>query len=537
MQSANDWPAHAIAHPSPSTLTAISESDPTQLSPAQLVDAISCSERLMSHVAGLQTTLITEFARPGRAGDITNIVEAYSDFGGPARSANGILDTELLHALVSDHAHGMAAAEIAAALHISPITARHRVEKAIDLHEGLPATHQALTEGRIDRGRAAMIAEHTAILDDPELRAVVEEKILPLAETRTAGRLRPLVDRAVIMADPDAAERRVKKARRGREVTHQPSKDDMSIIRASLPADGAVTVYTLIDLIAAATKTPGDDRGIGERRADALTDIADQLLSHGHLDLRGLLYNPEDDEDNDWSDGGTTTPSEWDAVDPDDNFDDTDRNNAWKHVDRWDANDEASSQQPAPVSSPGTDDPEPQAAPGAALADSTRDEESTSGTTAHTADPERQVARGAAPADSTSDEGSTLVTRPEDMTTPEEGGEQIADGSTLTGRLSVPDDSGLDDSGLDDSVPDASGLDDNPEEETVVAESPRNGATTRTTNRLRRPERSSSPHLRQPFHRHPSWDPHPGPCPRRTHRRQHSVGARLRRPLTVPAGC
>src|SRR6478609_1154293 len=214
MQSANDWPAHAIAHPSPSTLTAISESDPTQLSPAQLVDAISCSERLMSHVAGLQTTLITEFARPGRVGDITNIVEAYSDFGGPARSANGILDTELLHALVSDHAHGMAAAEIAAALHISPITARHRVEKAIDLHEGLPATHQALTEGRIDRGRAAMIAEHTAILDDPELRAVVEEKILPLAETRTAGRLRPLVDRAVIMADPDAAERRVKKARR-----------------------------------------------------------------------------------------------------------------------------------------------------------------------------------------------------------------------------------------------------------------------------------------------------------------------------------
>ena len=90
------------------------------------------------------------------------------------------------------------------------------------------------------------------------------------------------------MADPDAAERRVKKAKRGREVTHQPLKDQLSLIRAVMPADNAVTVYTLIDLLAAATTT-GDERIIGERRSDALHDMCHELLTHGHLDLRGLL--------------------------------------------------------------------------------------------------------------------------------------------------------------------------------------------------------------------------------------------------------
>ena len=282
-----DWNACAAAFPSPDTLTALSLANPQELAPADLLDAISCTERLLSHLAGIQTTLLTEFSRPGRAGDISGMVSTLTDLGGGARTASGELDSDLLDALVTDRAHGMAAAEMAAALNISPITARHRVEKAVDLHDGLPATHQALTHGLIDRGRAAVIAEHTSILG-PDLRTEVENIVLPLAEGRTAGRLRPLIDRAVIVADPDAAERRVKKAKRGREVTHQPLKDQLSLIRAVMPADNAVTVYTLIDLLAAATTT-GDERIIGERRSDALHDMCHELLTHGHLDLRGLL--------------------------------------------------------------------------------------------------------------------------------------------------------------------------------------------------------------------------------------------------------
>ena len=317
--STASWPTLATSLPGPETMSALADVDAALLTPAHLLDAITCTERLQSHLAGLQISLLTEFAKPGRAGDITRIVETLTDLGSAAHTTNGTLDPDLLHALVTDHAHGMAAAEVAAALHISPITARGRVERAIDLHDGLPATHLALTQGLIDRGRAAVIAEQTDILD-PETRSQVEDIVLPLAHGRTAGRLRPLVDRAVIIADPGAAERRVKRALTGREVTHRPLKDQLSLIKAILPADGAVTVFTLIDLLAG-RKAKGDDRLIGERRADALSDLCKQLLTHGLVDLRGIIAAGDDQDDPDEF-GDLLNDDEPDIDDAEDDFGD-----------------------------------------------------------------------------------------------------------------------------------------------------------------------------------------------------------------------
>ena len=62
----------------------------------------------------------------------------------------------------------------------------------------------------------------------------------------------------------------------------------MGIITALLPADAAVTLFTLIDLIAQANKGL-DHRTVDQRRADALTDIADELLTHGYVDLDHLI--------------------------------------------------------------------------------------------------------------------------------------------------------------------------------------------------------------------------------------------------------
>ncbi len=79
----------------------------------------------------------------------------------------------------------------------------------------------------------------------------------------------------------------------------------MSVIRAVLPADGAVSVFTLIDLLADATKSAADDRDVAQRRADALTDLATEMLTHGRVDLRGLLHPAEVADDGD-SDGGNS---------------------------------------------------------------------------------------------------------------------------------------------------------------------------------------------------------------------------------------
>ena len=282
------WDALSAALPTGETLAAVEAVDRHLLSPSQLLDALRCCERLLSHVAGLQTTLLAEFARPGRSGDISRIVQATVEAGGLARRPHGQVDTDILAAVVTDHAHGMAAAELSASLDIAPITARRRVEAAVDLHEGLPRTLRALTDGVIDRGRAALIAECTSTLG-PDLRRDVEDRIVPMVGGRTAGRLRPLIERAVLIADPDTTTKRIEKARRGREVTHLPIKDQLGLIRAVLPAEGAVTVFTLIDLMAGATTAADDERSVAERRADALTDLATELLTHGQLDLRGLL--------------------------------------------------------------------------------------------------------------------------------------------------------------------------------------------------------------------------------------------------------
>ncbi len=94
---------------------------------------------------------------------------------------------------------------------------------------------------------------------------------------------------------------------------------DVSLIKALLPADCAVTVFTLIDLLAG-KKTKGDDRVIGERRADALSDVFHQLLTHGHIDLRGLL-EPTDTNDHDHIDGIDDIDS-IDDIDDEDSSDD-----------------------------------------------------------------------------------------------------------------------------------------------------------------------------------------------------------------------
>ena len=62
---------------------------------------------------------------------------------------------------------------------------------------------------------------------------------------------------------------------------------------APIRRSGTVKIFQVSDLLATGTAgTPGDTRGIGARRIDALVDIADQLLTHGYLDLGNYLGRP-----------------------------------------------------------------------------------------------------------------------------------------------------------------------------------------------------------------------------------------------------
>jgi len=262
------WSALAAGTGCPESLSAVAQVNPGALSGAELVDAIVASEKAMSLLAARQMGLLTEFARPGRAGDVTELVAELMDKGGQGRGPDGEIDLDTVETLVQERAASLAAAEVAAALQISPITAGSRVRKAQDLCDGLPATVNALADGRIDRGRAWLIAERTAPLS-PSLREAVQERILPIAEDRSAGNLRSLLDRAVIAADPHAAENRERKAKRDRELVLRSLPDGMASVRANAPAEAAMSIFTLADTWISPTSsiTPTQPLNRFQRRA------------------------------------------------------------------------------------------------------------------------------------------------------------------------------------------------------------------------------------------------------------------------------
>ena len=126
--------------------------------------------------------------------------------------------------------------------------------------------------------------------------------MLPGAGELTTSELRDVTGQAVIIVDPDGAENRHQEAAARRELRLQPLPDGMATLKAHLPADGAVKIFQVSDLLATGTAgTPGDTRGIGARRVDALVDIADHLLTHGFVDLTDYLGEELPDH-------GTPTP-------------------------------------------------------------------------------------------------------------------------------------------------------------------------------------------------------------------------------------
>ena len=100
----------------------------------------------------------------------------------------------------------------------------------------------------------------------------METTVLPKAAGQTLAELTRAVRRAVLAADPAAAEVRHERARAGRWLRLTPAEDGMADLFAHLPADDATRIMTAIEQLAH-PRRPGDHRGIDARRADALRDL------------------------------------------------------------------------------------------------------------------------------------------------------------------------------------------------------------------------------------------------------------------------
>ena len=132
---------------------------------------------------------------------------------------------------------------------------------AVTLGWRLPATGAALAAGRIDLGRAEVIAAATSVLDEDAARAV-EAKILPGAGTMTRAYVQERARRAVIAADPEGAERRREAAERQAKVSLYGDEDQTATLAGSrLPAVHAAAAMARITAIARAMQAAAGVRG------------------------------------------------------------------------------------------------------------------------------------------------------------------------------------------------------------------------------------------------------------------------------------
>jgi Domain of unknown function (DUF222) len=199
-----------------------------------LIAAVAAADRLVSWANAAQLTLIGELARR------RNDPEFVED-------------------------------EIAAELRLSRPAAAHRLALALDL-DRLPAVTTGLAAGRLDLPKAKAITEAIQTLSRPTAADLAGQAI-PHAAEHTVGQLRAWLRRAVLAADPAAAQTRHELAVAERRVTLTPQPDGMAELWALLPADDAARAYTALDTCARDSTTPHDPRSADARRADALIDL------------------------------------------------------------------------------------------------------------------------------------------------------------------------------------------------------------------------------------------------------------------------
>jgi hypothetical protein len=147
------------------------------------------------------------------------------------------------------------------------------VEQSTTLLRRLPSTWAALADGALDWPRArAMAAElgWPARESPDDVVAAVEAAVLPQAAELSITRLRALVRRELVKADPAAADRRREKAERDADVTAHGIGDGMGEVRARLPWPEAAALRAEVHAQAHALKAAGDERPIGQLRAAVL---------------------------------------------------------------------------------------------------------------------------------------------------------------------------------------------------------------------------------------------------------------------------
>jgi uncharacterized protein DUF222 len=134
------------------------------------------------------------------------------------------------------------------------------------------ATFAALRRGEIDEAHADAVVDLLEPLE-ADLAARVEADVLPRAGGQTPARLRDALRRRIDRLDPAARERRHQRARAAADVRWWATEDGMGRLMGDLPLPEAAACGTAIDAWARQLRDAGDQRPIGQLRAEVLRDL------------------------------------------------------------------------------------------------------------------------------------------------------------------------------------------------------------------------------------------------------------------------
>lgn len=168
------------------------------------------------------------------------------------------------------------AAEVAAAMNLSPMAAGFLVSDAAALDTRLPRVAALLAEGRTDWRTVRLILSRTDLVLDDELIAKVDRSLAErIGKWHGWSRQRIVnaVDATVRVTDPDAARERRVDAEDKRHVGINPQGNGMTELYGTVAASAATAFDRRLSEIAKQVCAE-DPRTLDQRRADALAALA-----------------------------------------------------------------------------------------------------------------------------------------------------------------------------------------------------------------------------------------------------------------------
>src|SRR5215831_17141914 len=265
---------HAIMAPGPDLAGWLACSQAPERDDAALVTSITAWRKVTSWAQAQELAAVAELARRRRVAetldaggqDCDRAADA-GDRGPVANAGRGEYDP------VADLEAGFAPNEVALALTLTQGGAEYWMDLAVSLTRRLPATLAALGEGAIDLNRARLIDQYTSSLD-AGLARTVERRVLVRAEHQTTGQLRASLQRAVLAADPAAAERRRQEAQRRAWVALFGDHDGTASLSGRLlPAAQAAAAWARICAMAKAMEAAGAGGGMDLLRAQVFVGL------------------------------------------------------------------------------------------------------------------------------------------------------------------------------------------------------------------------------------------------------------------------